>query len=71
MTQAELIAAIDALPVEERLRIADHVYETVGGPNPEIEAAWDEECQRRMRAVEAGEMKLIPAEEVFRRLRLP
>jgi len=37
--------------------------------SPEIEKAWLEECDRRMKAIEDGTMELIPADEVFRRLR--
>ncbi len=40
-----------------------------GFASPEIEQAWMEECDRRMKAIEDGTMELIPAEEVFRSLR--
>ncbi len=35
---------------------------------PEIEQAWMEECDRREEAIDRGEMVLIPAEEVHRRV---
>ncbi len=35
----------------------------------EIEQAWIEESERRVREVEAGTAKTIPGEEVFRKLR--
>lgn len=37
--------------------------------SPEIEQAWMEECDRRVKAIDRGEMNLIPAEEVYRRIR--
>jgi hypothetical protein len=39
-----------------------------GWANPEIEQAWMEEIERRVAAMDRGEVELIPAEEVFRRL---
>jgi hypothetical protein len=43
--------------------------ENSGFASPEIERAWREECDRRVEAMDRGDMELIPAEEVFRRLR--
>jgi len=40
-----------------------------GWASPEIEQAWMEECDRRMRAIEDGTMELIPADEVYRHVR--
>lgn len=31
----------------------------------EIERAWYDEAERRLRAIESGDAELIPAEEVF------
>lgn len=35
------------------------------GPRGEIEAAWDRELEERVSAYERGELKMIPAEDVF------
>ena len=40
-----------------------------GWASPEIEQAWMEECDRRMKAIEDGTMELIPADEVYRQVR--
>jgi len=37
--------------------------------SPEIEQAWMDECDRRGKARDRGEMEIIPAEEVYRRIR--
>ncbi len=37
--------------------------------SPEIEQAWMDECDRRMKAIDEGKMELIPADEGFRRAR--
>lgn len=36
--------------------------------SPELEQAWMDECDRREEAIDRGEMDLIPAEEVHRRV---
>lgn len=40
-----------------------------GPPDPDVEAAWLEEVQRRSRELDEDSVKAIPAEEVFARLR--
>jgi putative addiction module component (TIGR02574 family) len=40
-----------------------------GWASPEIEQAWMEECDRRMKAIEDGTMELIPADQVYRHVR--
>lgn len=37
--------------------------------SPEIERAWREECDRRVEAMDRGDMELIPHDEVFKRIR--
>jgi len=40
-----------------------------GWASPEIEQSWMDECDRRVKAIDRGEMAMIPAEEVYRRIR--
>ena len=35
----------------------------------QVDAAWEAEVQRRLDEIDSGKVKLIPAEEVFARLR--
>ncbi len=37
-------------------------------PDPDVEAAWAEEIERRVRQIDAGEVELVPWEEVRKRL---
>ena len=37
--------------------------------SPEIEQSWMDECDRRVKAMDRGEMELIPADEVYRSIR--
>ena len=57
------------LPTEERVLLAERLLATVHEVDPEVEAAWDVEIQRRLAEIDRGTAKLIPAEEVFAKVR--
>jgi putative addiction module component (TIGR02574 family) len=57
------------LSPEERVQLAEEILATVHELDEEVDAAWDAEIKRRIAEVENGTAKLIPAEEVFARLR--
>lgn len=69
MTVEELVAEAMALPVERRLEVVDALMASLHEPDPDIDAAWAAECERRMAAIEAGEARWIPGEEVMARVR--
>lgn len=65
-----------ALPPEERVRIANALYESVGPDDDgeelseeEWNVAWAAELDRRMKEVDEGRAEMIPAEQVFAELR--
>jgi len=57
------------LSPEERVQLAEEILATVHESDEEVDAAWDAEIKRRIAEVENGTATLIPAEEVFTRLR--
>jgi len=58
------------LPEPERAELALSLIQSLDGPPDDgVEEAWDIEISRRMAEIESGEAKLIPADEVFTRLR--
>ena len=57
------------LPPEERVRLAEKLLATVHEVDAEVDAAWDQEIQRRLAEIDNGTAKLIPAEEVFAEVR--
>ena len=44
--------------------------ELTGLPDPDVEAAWLEEAHRRGREIDTGQVELLPADEVFRKLKV-
>ena len=66
----ELVQKARALPPEDRARLAEEMLASLHEDgDSEIEAAWDEEIRRRIKEIESGTAKLIPAEEVFDEIR--
>lgn len=67
---SELKEEAKQLPANERAELALYLIESLDGPPDEgVEEAWDREIARRIAEIERGEATLIPAEEVFTRLR--
>ena len=61
----------DALRLEpdSRAEIAAELLASLDGPaDPDAEAAWDAEIERRIAAIEAGIVRLEPWSEVKRRI---
>lgn len=65
----ELSRRARELSPEERVLLAEGILATAHGVDEEVDAAWDAEINRRVAEIENGSAKLIPAEEVFARLR--
>ena len=66
----EILRAALLLSPGERAMLADHLLTTLDVPNQkEIDAAWAEEAERRMREIDEGVVETIDGELVMERLR--
>lgn len=66
----EILRAALSLPSETRAQLADHLLASLDGENQkEIEAAWAEEAERRMKDIREGKVELIDGESVMKELR--
>jgi putative addiction module component (TIGR02574 family) len=66
----ELSQRARALAPEDRARLAEELLASLEADrDPQVDAAWDEELRRRIAEVESGAVKLVPADEVFARVR--
>ena len=69
-TLRELKKKAARLSDSERADLALSLIESLDGPaDPDVEEAWRVEIERRITQIEGGEVKLIPGDEVFARLR--
>lgn len=65
----EIMDVVDSLPIDMKLELIDHLLESISPSRSEVDEAWKDEVERRIDEVENGEVKLIPGEEVFARMR--
>jgi putative addiction module component (TIGR02574 family) len=65
----ELLADALRLDTTERAKLAAELLASLDGePEEDVEAAWAEEVERRMDEIESGAVKLVPWEDVKRRV---
>ena len=71
MTKAAEAVLADALrlDLDARAELAAELLASLDGPtDPDAEAAWQVEIERRVAAIEAGTVRLEPWEDVKRRI---
>jgi hypothetical protein len=77
-TTENLYALAMELPPAERVTLPERLCDSLGDAplegdegwaSPQIRQAWIEECERRLKAYEHGEMESFDAEYVFREFR--
>ncbi len=64
VTLGQLEAAALNLPPEERARLAERLLSSLED-DPEVTAAWTAEAKRRNAEIESGNVRPIPADQVF------
>lgn len=70
-TVDELVAQAEQLPLADRELLVDRLRQTLPTSiDPDIEAAWIAEAERRLDAIDRGEEKTVPWEKVRKDLGL-
>jgi putative addiction module component (TIGR02574 family) len=70
MTLRLLEKKVLELPPRSRVRLAEKIMESIDDyATPELEAAWDDEIERRVKDIQTGAEKGIPAGEVMKEAR--
>ena len=66
----DLESKVLGLPAKDRARLAERLLASLEGvAEPEAEALWVEEAERRLEELDSGRVAGVPAEEVFRKSR--
>jgi putative addiction module component (TIGR02574 family) len=55
----------ERLPAADRAKLVEYLLATLDKPDPEIDRAWAEECERRLDSYLRGETTALDAEEVL------
>jgi putative addiction module component (TIGR02574 family) len=67
---AELSQRAKELAPEDRARLAEELLASLEGElEPQVDAAWDAELMKRIAEVDSFAVELLPADEVFARVR--
>ena len=67
---AKVISDALSLPPRSRAKLAEQLLESLDDPKQkETDPLWADEVEDRIDAYERGELKAIPGEEVFRRMK--
>jgi putative addiction module component (TIGR02574 family) len=67
---AKIVSDALSLPPRSRAKLAERLLESLDdSTQKEIDRLWADEVEGRIDAYERGELKGIPGEEVFRRLK--
>jgi len=68
-TADRVVEAALSLPADARLSLVEKLLTSLNLPiDKEIDRLWAEEAEQRVSQIEAGEVKLVPGEEVFSRI---
>ncbi len=63
---AQVLKEALSLPPDERAEIAEHLLSSLDPPSQEgIDALWGKEAEERLDAFDRGDIKAIPAKQVF------
>jgi putative addiction module component (TIGR02574 family) len=69
-TFEEILSVALSLPPEVRAMLADDLLQSLESPNQtQIDAAWAEEAERRMREIDEGKVEAIDGELVMQKVR--
>jgi len=65
----EIVKEAESLPVEERAMVIDSLLRTLNPPDPDIDRKWIDTAKRRLAELRSGEVKSVPGEDVFSRVK--
>jgi len=65
----ELISETVSLPVDIRIQLVERLLQSLNPSQKDIDEIWAIEVERRVQQIDAGKVKLVPGEEVFKKIR--
>ncbi|WP_292451324.1 addiction module protein [Methylibium sp.] len=66
----DIAAQASRLSADDRERLLERILASLVESDPDVDAAWNAEIERRVDAIESGEMRAIPWDEVKKDLGL-
>ena len=65
----ELISEMVSLPVDIRAMLANKLLESLNPTTTETDLLWEDVAERRIGEIEAGAVKAVSGDEVFKKIR--
>jgi putative addiction module component (TIGR02574 family) len=65
----ELISMAESLPLDMKTRLVDALLSSMHPTQPEIDALWADEAEKRASEVRSGKVKTVPGDRVFKEIR--
>lgn len=62
----ELISMVESLPVDIKTKLVEKILDSLHPSQKEIDELWAKEAEKRIDELNAGKIKTIPGEKVFR-----
>jgi len=66
-----ILEQVLSFPARSRATLVEKILDSLDQPDPLIDEAWAKEAEDRINAYDAGELKGIPAEDVFKKYQSP
>jgi len=69
ISKDELISEAVSLPVEIRIELLERLLQSLNPSYKDVDELWAMEAEKRVREIETGEVKTVPGDKVFQKLR--
>jgi len=64
----QLLAEVDSLPIDLKTKLVDKLLRSLTPNSESIDTLWKQEVDKRVNAIESGQVSLIDGNEVFRKI---
>jgi len=65
----ELFSEVMSLPVEIRTQLINKLLQSINPFRKDVDELWAKEVEKRVEEIRSGEVKTVPGEEVFKKIR--
>ncbi len=65
----ELFDEAISLPIETRMQLVEKLLRSLNPTQKEIDKLWAKEAEKRIEEIKSGNVKTIPGEKVFKKIR--
>jgi putative addiction module component (TIGR02574 family) len=69
MSTEEFIFEAVSLPVDIRLQVVERLLQSLNPTQKDMDEIWAIEAERRVQEIDTGKVRLVPGEDVFKKIR--